>query len=49
MYGMRQAASYLPNSPEIGRLPLPAENISDGTKLPMVVDSSENHQQWYED
>src|ERR1039457_6049492 len=31
----RQDASYSPGSPEIGRRQLPAEIISDGTKLPI--------------
>jgi hypothetical protein len=36
----RQDAPYSPGSPEIGRPPLPAEIIFDGTKLSMVVELS---------
>ncbi|MGA7870576.1 MAG: hypothetical protein WCA22_06725, partial [Candidatus Binatus sp.] len=47
-YGMHQDAGYSPRSPSTGRRPPAAEIISDGTKLPMVVKPSEDHNIWYE-
>jgi hypothetical protein len=31
----------------IGQLPLNVETIFDGTKLPLVVGPSQNHNSWY--
>ena len=44
----RQDSPYLPRSPEIGRRPLPAKIIFDGTKLPLEASPSQNHYGWYE-
>src|SRR5580704_4987393 len=45
---MRQDASHLLCSSEIGRRPLPAKTNFDGTKLPMVVEPSQHHHPRYE-
>jgi len=44
----RHDARYSPGSPEIGRLPLNAEIIFDGTKLPLEGQPSQYHNIWYE-
>jgi hypothetical protein len=43
--GRRMLASP---KPEFGRRLFLAKTIFDGTKLPLVVESSQNHHIWYE-
>lgn len=47
MHNHQDAALPL-SPPEIVRRLLAVEAISDGTKLPMVVVSTQNHHRWYE-
>jgi hypothetical protein len=44
----RQDAPHSPDSPEIGRLQLLTKTVFDGTKLPLVAPSSQNHHIWCE-
>jgi hypothetical protein len=44
----RYDGSGSPHPPEFARRQLTAETIFDGTKLPLVVEQSQNHHGWYE-
>jgi acetylornithine deacetylase/succinyl-diaminopimelate desuccinylase-like protein len=48
-YGMdyRQDAQHSPDSLRVPRLQPPTKTVSDGTKLPIVEEPSQNHNRWY--